>query len=104
MTGVFVIFFIILGICILLCLVRAVLGPRFTDRIMCANLISTKIIACIVLAGVILKEEFVFDTALIYAMIGFVSVTVLGKMFEKRDTSNQSDRDVTKERIWLPRK
>lgn len=77
----FVISFIAIAICIILCILRAVLGPRFTDRLVCANLISTKIVACIVLTGTFLHEEFVFDTALIYAMIGFVAVTVLGKMF-----------------------
>lgn len=81
MKTLFVAYFIAIGLCIIFCIMRAILGPRFTDRLVCANLITTKVIVAILLLGIFFDEEFIFDIALVYAMIGFVAVTVLGKMF-----------------------
>ena len=61
----------------LLCLYRAVRGPRFTDRIVMVNAISTMVIVLIVLLAVYLKEGFLLDVGAVYAMLGFLSVAVI---------------------------
>ena len=67
----------IIVILMLLCLYRAVRGPRFTDRIVMSNAISTMVIVFIVLLAAYLNENFLLDIAAVYAMLGFLSVAVI---------------------------
>ena len=65
-----------LALLILATLVRAVLGPRFTDRIVAVNVISTLVIAELMLLSVWMREEFLVDIALVFALLSFLSVVV----------------------------
>lgn len=65
-----------LALLILATLVRAVLGPRFTDRIVAVNVIGTLVIAELMVLSVRLKEEFLVDIALVFALLSFLSVVV----------------------------
>ena len=65
-----------LALLILATLVRAVLGPRFTDRIVVVNVIGTLVIAELMVLSVRLKEEFLVDIALVFALLSFLSVVV----------------------------
>ena len=67
----------VLVLLVLLCLFRAVRGPRFTDRIVMSNAISTMVVVLIVLIAVYLEEGFLLDVAAVYAMLGFLSVAVI---------------------------
>ncbi|MBQ4089283.1 MAG: sodium:proton antiporter [Clostridia bacterium] len=67
----------VLVVLMLLCLYRAVRGPRFTDRIVMSNAISTMVVVLIVLLAVYLKEGYLLDVAAVYAMLGFLSVAVI---------------------------
>ena len=57
----------------LVCLVRCILGPRISDRVMT--------IIMVVVFVVHLGEAYLADIALIYAMISFLSVVVLCKVY-----------------------
>lgn len=70
-----------LAILIVACLIRSVLGPRVTDRIVAVNCIGTITITIIALFSVLLKEAYLLDVCLIYAMISFVAVIVLTKIY-----------------------
>ena len=72
---------VILAVFTVLCLIRAILGPKLADRIMAVNMIATMTIAMIALLSVLLDETFVLDVALIYAVISFVAVIVLVKIY-----------------------
>ena len=61
-------------------LVRAVLGPRFTDRIIAINVVNTIVVAIITLLSVYLEEDFLVDVALVYALLSFLTVVVLSRM------------------------
>ncbi|MCR4690883.1 MAG: sodium:proton antiporter [Lachnospiraceae bacterium] len=63
------------------CLVRTVIGPRITDRVLSVNMIGTMVISCIVVLSVMLKESYLVDVALIYAMISFISVLILASVY-----------------------
>ena len=58
-------------------MLRAILGPRASDRLISVNLIGTKTIILICLLAVYLREQYVVDVALIYALISFLAVIVL---------------------------
>lgn len=72
---------IVLAVMLLLCLVRAVLGPRIADRLVAVNMMGTMIMCIIVILGVVMEEGYLADIALIYAMISFLSVVVLTKVY-----------------------
>ena len=78
---IFHIILIILGVMLMLCLIRAVIGPRIADRLVAANMMGTMIMCIIVILGVIMDEGYLADIALIYAMISFLAVVVLTKIY-----------------------
>ena len=65
----------------LVCLIRCIMGPRISDRVMAVNMIGTLTIIMVVVFTVYLKEAYLADIALIYAMISFLSVVVLCKVY-----------------------
>ena len=73
---------IIIGILIILCLIRAVLGPRLADRIVAINMIGTMTIVEIAILALYMRESYFFDVCIIYAMISFLAVVVLTKIYE----------------------
>ncbi len=77
---------IFLSITIFICLLRAALGPRFSDRIIAANIIGTKVIILIAVLALIIGENYLVDICLIYAIINFLSVVVLARsVIEKKE-------------------
>ena len=72
---------IVLGILCFFCLVRSVRGPKLADRIMAVNMIGTMTMMSIAVLTVKLGEGFLADVALIYAMISFLAVVVLTKIY-----------------------
>ena len=70
----------VLGITILLCMVRAIRGPRFADRIMAINMIGTMIIAIMALLSVVLDADYLIDISIAYALLSFIAVVVLTRL------------------------
>ena len=80
----------ILSFTIFLCLMRAALGPRFSDRIIAASIIGTKVIVLIAILALIIGENYLADICLIYAIINFLSVVVLARaVLEKKDEEDR---------------
>ena len=67
---------IFLAITALFCLVRAVLGPKLTDRIVAVNMTGIKSILLIVMVSVFIGESYLVDVALVYALLSFLAVIV----------------------------
>ncbi|MBR2527935.1 MAG: sodium:proton antiporter [Blautia sp.] len=61
--------------------VRSVIGPRVTDRILSINMVSTMTIASIAILSRLLGESYLTDIALIYAMISFITVLIFGIIY-----------------------
>ncbi len=72
---------VVLGILCLLCVVRSIIGPRIADRIVAVNMIGTMTMMIIAILTVKMKEGFLADVAIIYAMISFLAVVVLVKVY-----------------------
>ena len=72
---------IVTGALIMLCLIRAILGPRLTDRVIAVNMIGTMTITEIAMFALYLRESYLFDVCLIYAMISFLAVVILTKIY-----------------------
>lgn len=72
---------VMLAVLIVLSLVRSVLGPGISDRIIAVNMTGTMIIVIIAILSVFLEENYLVDVCLIYAMISFLGVVVLCKVY-----------------------
>ncbi len=72
---------VVLGILIGLMLIRSVIGPRITDRIVSINTIGTMVISCIVILAILLEENYLTDVAMIYAMISFIAVLMMATIY-----------------------
>ncbi len=75
------IFPIILAVMVLMCLIRAVKGPRIADRIVAINMMGTMTMVIIGILAVKMDEGYLVDICIIYAMISFLAVTLLTKVY-----------------------
>lgn len=75
--------FLTFGILILMCLIRAIKGPRVTDRLVTGNMIATIVIMVIAILSAKMKEGYLVDVCLVYAMVSFVANVVLSRVFIK---------------------
>ena len=71
----------ILAVLLILCLIRAVIGPRIADRLVAVNMITTMVTVMIALLAVLKDEGYLVDICLIYAMISFLAVVVLSRIY-----------------------
>ena len=65
-----------LAICAILCLIRAIMGPKVADRLVAVNMLGTMVMVMISTLAVKLNEGYLVDICLIYAMISFLAVIV----------------------------
>lgn len=72
---------VILAVCIIACVIRAILGPRISDRIVAINMVGTMTIIIITIMSVLLHEGYLVDVAMLYAMLSFLAVVVLTKVY-----------------------
>ncbi len=83
---------VFLSVSIFFCLMRATLGPRYSDRIIAANIVGTKIIILIAVLSLVIGEGYLVDICLIYAVISFLSVVVLARsVIEKKENQKNDD-------------
>ena len=72
---------IFLAIMVVLCLVRAIIGPRVADRIVSVNMMGTMVMVIIAILALMLEEGYLADICLIYAMLSFLAVIVLTRVY-----------------------
>lgn len=78
---VFHIILIVLAIMLVLCLIRAIIGPRIADRLVAVNMMGTMVMVIISILALIMNEGYLVDICLIYAMISFLAVVVLTRVY-----------------------
>ena len=83
----------VLALSIIAIFLRAIIGPRVTDRIICINMIGTKIIIMICIVAALLKESFIIDVAIVYALINFVSIIVLSYAYLHVYKKNREEKE-----------
>lgn len=67
-----------------ICLIRAVIGPRFTDRLVALNSICTFSILIIGILSYVLGEASIVDICMLYALLNLVAVAVLTRLAIRR--------------------
>ena len=71
----------VLAIMLVLCLIRAVIGPRIADRLVAVNMMGTMVMVSIALLAVVKDQGYLVDICLIYALISFLAVVVLTRIY-----------------------
>ena len=101
-SWIFISIFIFLAILLLFCLIRAIKGPTIADRVVAVNMMGTIVMVVIAMLAVYMGEGYLLDICLIYAMISFLSVVVLSKVYigiyeEKRHKAEHPEEDAEAE-------
>ena len=78
---IFISIFIFLAVLLLFCLIRAIKGPTIADRVVAVNMMGTIVMVVIAMLAVYMGEGYLLDICLIYAMISFLAVIVLVKVY-----------------------
>lgn len=94
---IYIIALVILALMLFACLLRAIKGPRIADRLMAVNMMGTMVMVMISVLALKLDEGYLIDICLIYAMISFLAVVVLSKVYigiyeEKRHRTKDNGR------------
>lgn len=71
----------LLAFMLLFCIIRAIKGPRIADRLLSINMSATMTITAIAILAVLLDEDYLIDISLLYAMISFLAVVVLSRIY-----------------------
>ncbi len=78
---VFIAALLLLAVLLIFCLVRAIIGPRVADRLVAVNMMGTIVMVIIGILTLMLQEGYLADICLIYAMISFLAVIVITKVY-----------------------
>ncbi len=78
-----IIFLVIIGAAIFLCLLRMIKGPTAPDRAVAVDTISTITTALLVLLGFIFKRYVYLDVALVYALLTFIGSVAIARFLER---------------------
>ena len=100
--GMFITVLIILAIMLFACLIRAAKGPLITDPLVAINMMGTMVMVMIAVLSLLLREGYLVDICLIYAMVSFLAVIVISKVYlgvykEKRQENEEEMSQMTGE-------
>jgi len=91
---------LVIGILLIACLIRAIIGPRIADRIIAVNMIGTLIVITLAILTFVMDEGYLTDIATIYTMLSFLAVVVLTKIYmgvyreKKLEAKEERERNV----------
>ncbi|TDB91247.1 monovalent cation/H+ antiporter complex subunit F [Actinomadura sp. 7K534] len=74
-----------------LTLVRAFVGPRLYNRLLAINVFGTKTVLFISVVGVLSGRPYIFDIALLYALVNFVSTIAVLRLTHLDELLPSSD-------------
>ncbi len=86
----YIVSLIVLSVLILLCVLRAILGPRPADRLIAVNMISTLVIIGICILSLYLGEGYLTDIALLLSMLGCLGTVVLTRALREKLQGRES--------------
>ena len=88
---VLIIAMLVLSVTIFFCLIRAVKGPRMTDRLVAVNIISIKGIVLILLLGAYLNDNQFTDIALVYTLLSFLAIIALARNMLAKEAKKEKE-------------
>lgn len=90
--------FLILAMCIMMlvvfvCMIRAIYGPRITDRVVALNMIGTLVVLMICIIAYLLEEAFLVDVAILYALLNMLVVVILCRVANVRHHELEEEKE-----------
>jgi multicomponent Na+:H+ antiporter subunit F len=79
---VILVFFGVVGLAILLCLLRLLRGPTASDRAVAADTAFTVTTALLVFMGFVFDRYIYLDVALVYAVVTFIGTVAIARFLE----------------------
>ncbi|HDZ81867.1 MAG TPA: K+/H+ antiporter subunit F [Roseobacter sp.] len=77
--------FVAIALSLLLALIRLLKGPNTGDRVLALDTMVVNAIALIILLGMRLGTQIYFESAMIFAMLGFVSTVAVARFVLRGD-------------------
>ncbi len=77
--------FVTVVLAMLLCAWRLLRGPETTDRLLALDTLYINAVALVILIGMKLRSDLLFEAALVIAMLGFVSTVALARYVSRGD-------------------
>ena len=74
----------ILSILALLIVFRMLIGPTIWDRLLCVNLLTSKVLMILVILAYLNEQNYMIDFAIIYALFGFIGIMFIAISIQKR--------------------
>lgn len=72
----------VVGLGILLCVHRAIVGPTLFDRVLAFDCIALEFVAAVLLLSVVFEAEAFMDVVLVVALLGFIGTISLAAWLE----------------------
>jgi multicomponent Na+:H+ antiporter subunit F len=76
------IYFIVIGVGVILCLIRMLKGPTASDRAVALDTAVTVTIALLVFISFVLKRRIYLDVSLVYAVLTFIGTVAIARYLE----------------------
>lgn len=70
-----------IAVSMLLCLYRLVIGPSVIDRLLALDTLFLNVVCMIIGLSMFWASQILFETALLIAMLGFISTVALARYF-----------------------
>ena len=78
----YLIVLIVLILCVIMSIVRVILGPTIPDRVVGVDTINTIVIVGMVIYGAAYGMIIYIDVAIVYALLSFISTLFIAKYLE----------------------
>jgi multicomponent Na+:H+ antiporter subunit F len=69
-------------LCLIMGLIRVIIGPTIPDRVVGVDTINTIVIVGMVIFGAAYEEVIYIDVAIVYALLSFISTLFIAKYLE----------------------
>jgi len=77
-----IIVFCLIGIGVFFSILRMIIGPEVTDRIVSLDTMNVMITGIIVLLSQVFKNEIYLDIAIVYGVLSFLETVVISRYLE----------------------
>ncbi|MCR4738915.1 MAG: cation:proton antiporter [Lachnospiraceae bacterium] len=91
----------ILAVFLFFCLIRAIRGPKIADRLMSVNMMGTIVMVMICCLALYLNEGYLVDVALVYAMISFLAVVLISKLYMGIYAEKKNEQEMQQEDLFM---
>jgi multicomponent Na+:H+ antiporter subunit F len=76
------IYFVVIGLGVILCLLRMIKGPTAPDRAVALDTAVTVTVALLVFIGLVLRRRIYLDVSLVYAVLTFIGSVAIARYLE----------------------